>query len=165
MLVTGGVSWAEIALTTIAADDAVVIDQVGANLVDVLANDDAAVGGILSITDATQGANGTVVIATDGLSLTYEPVPDFCGEDSFTYTISDGLGGTDTAIVSVDVTCPELVEVHHHDDEATTTTLSRRRDDHHHRSRSQPPPRPLPSPPPRPPFRRLPNSTSRPPPT
>ncbi len=80
MLVTGGVSWADIALTTTAADDAVVVDQVGASLIDVLANDDVAVGGTLSITDATPATSGTVVIATDGLSLTYEPGPDFCGD-------------------------------------------------------------------------------------
>ena len=33
--------------------------------------------------------------------MTYTPQPDFIGEDRFTYTISDGRGGTATATVVV----------------------------------------------------------------
>jgi hypothetical protein len=38
-----------------------------------------------------------------GGSVQYEPSPDFNGQDSFTYTISDGNGGQDTATVSITV--------------------------------------------------------------
>ena len=69
----------------------------------VLANDRDADGDGLTITDATDGNNGSVVIAADGASATYTPSAGFAGEDSFMYTVSDGEGGTDTATVLVDV--------------------------------------------------------------
>ncbi len=39
----------------------------------------------------------------NGTSVSYTPNPDFFGNDSFTYTISDGNGGFDTATVNVAV--------------------------------------------------------------
>lgn len=60
----------------------------------------------LSIVSVTDGAHGTVEFTEDG-TVTYLPGPDFDTEsaqsDSFTYTISDGLGGTATATVNVTV--------------------------------------------------------------
>ena len=56
----------------------------------------------LFVTSVEQGANGSTVINTDG-TITYTPVPDFNGSDSFDYTISDGDGGSATATVSVTV--------------------------------------------------------------
>jgi hypothetical protein len=44
-----------------------------------------------------------VSISTGGARLTYDPAGNTVGPDSFTYTISDGHGGTDTATVQVDV--------------------------------------------------------------
>jgi len=67
--------------------------------IDVLANDSDVDGDTLSISSVTQGANGAV--ATDGTSVTYSPVLNFYGTDSFTYTVSDGNGGSDTATVTV----------------------------------------------------------------
>jgi hypothetical protein len=54
------------------------------------------------VVDATQGANGSVTIGTDS-TLTYAPAKNFSGNDTFTYTISDGRGGTGTATVSVTI--------------------------------------------------------------
>ena len=56
----------------------------------------------LTIDSVTQGANGTVVIG--GSDVIYTPTGNFNGSDCFTYTISDGRGGTDVATVSVTVT-------------------------------------------------------------
>src|SRR3989304_3498173 len=38
-----------------------------------------------------------------GPGIDYTPDPTYTGPDSFTYTISDGNGGTDTATVLIDV--------------------------------------------------------------
>jgi VCBS repeat-containing protein len=70
--------------------------------VDVLANDTDADNTRLMVISATQGANGSVTINTDS-TLTYAPNRDFCGTETFTYTLSDGKGGTDTATVNVTI--------------------------------------------------------------
>lgn len=65
-------------------------------------NEDSSV----SITlDASVGndANGSVSITGDGGVVNYRPRNGFTGIDNFTYTVSDGLGGTATANVTVDV--------------------------------------------------------------
>ena len=69
--------------------------------IDVLANDTDPDGDPLSIVDVSQPANGTVVVSGD--QIRYQPEQLFFGEDSFTYTISDGRGGEDSATVFVDV--------------------------------------------------------------
>lgn len=67
----------------------------------VLANDSDADHDTLTITSFTQGAHGTVANNGNG-TLSYTPAGGFTqGTDSFTYTISDGNGGTATASVSV----------------------------------------------------------------
>jgi hypothetical protein len=68
----------------------------------VLANDSDPENDPLSIDSFTQGANGSVTQNPDG-SLKYTPNADFNGQDSFTYTITDGNGGQDTATVTVNV--------------------------------------------------------------
>ncbi|MFC1867172.1 Ig-like domain-containing protein [Thermodesulfobacteriota bacterium] len=70
-----------------------------------LGNDTDVEGSTLTIAGFTQPANGTVTDNGDN-TFTYTPNPDFIGSDSFTYTVSDGNGGTDTAIVSVTVNYP-----------------------------------------------------------
>jgi hypothetical protein len=49
----------------------------------------------------TAASKGTVIITDGGTTVTYEPDPNGFGADSFTYTISDGHGGSDTATVHV----------------------------------------------------------------
>jgi hypothetical protein len=70
----------------------------------VLANDSFApdTGETLTVTAVTQGSNGSVTFTATGVS--YTPNANFFGSDSFTYTISDGNGGSDTATVNVTVT-------------------------------------------------------------
>jgi len=70
---------------------------------DVVANDsDPDTTDTLSVSAVTQGASGSVVNNGDG-TVTYTPDVGFIGLDSFTYSISDGNGGGDTATVSATV--------------------------------------------------------------
>ncbi len=57
---------------------------------------------MLSVTDVSQGTNGSVTINPDD-TLSYSPNANFYGSDTFTYTISDDKGLTDTAKVNVTV--------------------------------------------------------------
>ena len=68
-------------------------------------------GDALSVISNTQGSNGSVSIAAS--SATYTPNSGFVGADSFTYTISDGRGGSATASVSITVldTLPPVITV------------------------------------------------------
>lgn len=77
-----------------------------ANTLAVLANDAIApdTGETLNVTAVTQGSQGgTVQIASGGGSVTYSPAAGFTGSETFTYTVSDGNGGTDQATVTVQV--------------------------------------------------------------
>ncbi|MGE2693022.1 Ig-like domain-containing protein, partial [Mycolicibacterium pulveris] len=85
----------------VAVDDAVTVDEDGVAVVGVLGNDTDLDGDELSVTAAGAAGNGTVTLV-DGV-LTYTPDTDFHGTDWFTYTISDGNGGTATATVYVTV--------------------------------------------------------------
>ncbi|MFT5727674.1 MAG: hypothetical protein ACI8PB_001812 [Desulforhopalus sp.] len=73
----------------LAADDNVLISEKVAITIDVLANDTDQDGDTLTITEVTQGAQGSVQIIGSG-SLLYTPVKKFKSSDSFSYTISDG---------------------------------------------------------------------------
>ena len=56
------------------------------------------IGDTLTFTKASDPAHGTVVVNTDG-TYTYTPAANYFGPDSFTYTVSDGKGGTVTKTV------------------------------------------------------------------
>ena len=60
---------------------------------------------VLSFALDTDVSNGTLVFNPDG-AFDYTPAGGFFGQDSFSYTASDGNGGTDTAIVTIDVSGP-----------------------------------------------------------
>ena len=74
--------------------------------IDVLANDTDAEGDTLTVTSVTQGTNGSVTIDAVSGKPVYTADAGFSGSDSFTYTISDGNGGTSTATVNVTVIGP-----------------------------------------------------------
>ncbi len=56
----------------------------------------------LSVTGTSYAGPGTLFFNPDG-SFTYQPAPDFTGDDTFTYTISDGNGGSVTGTVTINV--------------------------------------------------------------
>jgi hypothetical protein len=81
-----------------------VAEDSGANPFGVLGNDTDPNGDTLAVGSVTQGTNGSVAITGGGTGVSYTPNADYFGGDSFTYTVDDGNGGTDTATVSVNVT-------------------------------------------------------------
>lgn len=76
-----------------------------ARTLNVLANDSFPAGGAGSIQSFTQGQNGTVALQGSGetATLLYTPANGFDGEDFFTYTITDGSFGTQSALVTITV--------------------------------------------------------------
>jgi hypothetical protein len=89
-------------LMPVAKDDETVTDEHTPVVIPVLDNDYDPDDDTLAVDSVTQGANGFVAIV-DEQHVSYGPEPGFSGIDEFTYTISDGRGGTDTASVSVTV--------------------------------------------------------------
>src|SRR5882724_6714326 len=68
-----------------------------------LGNDTDADHDALTIASVGPAAHGTVTLNQDG-SVSYAPGSNYNGPDSFTYTVSDGHGGTSSAQVSLTVT-------------------------------------------------------------
>jgi hypothetical protein len=84
-----------------AADDSATTAEDTAVVIDVLDNDSDADGDTLYVDSVTQGSHGSVV--NNGTDVTYTPDADYCGADSFSYVVTDGVL-TDTATVAVAVT-------------------------------------------------------------
>ena len=82
-------------------DVATVTEDTTGNIINVVANDSDPDGDLLTVASAS-ALNGTAT--PSGSSVVYTPNADFSGQDTITYTISDGNGGTDTATVAVTVT-------------------------------------------------------------
>ena len=85
-------------------DTAVTVEIAPVNIA-VLANDTVQNGQPLAMVSFTQPGGGLVSPNGDG-TLRYTPLTNFMGLDTFTYTISDGTGGTNTATVTVMVNAP-----------------------------------------------------------
>ncbi|MFA5911138.1 MAG: N,N-dimethylformamidase beta subunit family domain-containing protein [Vicinamibacterales bacterium] len=84
-------------------DSTTVLEDSGASTLTVLSNDsDPDAGQTLTVTGVTQGANGSVAIV-GGMAVSYTPAANYFGSDSFTYTISDGHGGSATGTVAMTV--------------------------------------------------------------
>jgi outer membrane protein OmpA-like peptidoglycan-associated protein len=109
----GGTDTANVVVTVTAVNDppdarddlTKVGEDAAATPLDVLANDTFApdVGETLTIVAVTQPAEGVVAITGGGTGLTFDPNNDFIGIATFTYTINDGNGGSDTATVQVGI--------------------------------------------------------------
>lgn len=87
-----------------AVDDAYSVDEDGTLSNNVLANDSDANGDALSVIaeTITTAAGGTVELLANG-DFTYTPAADYNGVDGFTYTVEDGNGGSDSAMVSITI--------------------------------------------------------------
>ena len=70
-----------------------------------VANDTDPDADALMVTNVGTPAHGTVVINLDG-TVTYIPITGYTGPDTFTYTVSDGQGGTSIANVTLNVGTP-----------------------------------------------------------
>ncbi len=121
--VTGG-DTATVTVTVTCVDDpAVAVDDAAtvtedstSNTINVLANDSDAEGDAFSVTAASSPTANGGTVANGGSNVSYTPAANFCGSDSFTYTVTGG----DTATVTVTVTCVDDPAVAVND--ATTVT-------------------------------------------
>lgn len=88
----------------VAFDDYFVVSEDSSdNSFNVLENDYDSDGDSVIITSAGSALHGTVTF--DENYIYYSPDDNYCGSDSILYTISDGNGGTDTAVVGVTINC------------------------------------------------------------
>jgi hypothetical protein len=84
-----------------AVEDTATTDEGASVTIDVLDNDTDPDNDPLNIADVTQPDNGST--SEQNGEIEYQPNDGFVGTDSFTYTVADGNGGTDTATVNVTV--------------------------------------------------------------
>ena len=85
----------------VAVNDVFIVPCRSQLTLDVLANDTDKDGDSLTITGITQPTKASISIGPNGKSLTYIPSGVCFVNDTFTYTISDGKGGTATATVTL----------------------------------------------------------------
>lgn len=100
----------------VAVDDAASTTAGDAVTIDAAANDTDVDGDDLTVTAVGDVTNGDVEIV-DG-AVAYTPDATYSGEESFTYTVSDGNGGQDEGTIVVAVAAAAV------DDSATTTATS-----------------------------------------
>ena len=103
----------------IANNDNASLTEDGAITLSVLANDSDGDGDTLSLTTTTAASHGTVT--QSGAQLIYQPIANYNGDDTFSYSLSDGFGGSASAQVFLTITPvndPPLAT----NDSATVTT-------------------------------------------
>lgn len=100
----------------VANDDTYAVVQNTATVLAVLGNDTDADGDTLTVQSVSTPTHG--VAALSGGTLTYTPNTSYTGSDSFTYTVGDGHGNSDTATVNLVVAATIGVPVAN-DDTAT----------------------------------------------
>jgi outer membrane protein, adhesin transport system len=97
----------------IAGDDSLEVEGHGVLIIaqsQLLANDSDPNGDLLTITDFTKAMSGKLAFSKEK-NLVYRPEESFEGIDSFTYTVSDGKGGSATASVSIRVVQSSLIDL------------------------------------------------------
>ncbi len=107
----GGTAMATVSVTITASNDApvaddetaAVLEDAPATAIPVLIGDTDIDGDALAIISVSAASRGTVAITGGGAGLTYQPDPDENGADAFTYRVSDGVGGSDVAAVSITI--------------------------------------------------------------
>lgn len=87
----------------VAVDEKVSTTEDRARTVEVTANDSRPSGGPLTVSVADQPVRGTATV--QGEAVRYEPRKDWCGVDSFDYTVTDAAGRSATGTTTVRVRC------------------------------------------------------------
>jgi hypothetical protein len=108
----GGTSTATVHITInqvndapVAVDDTATLDEdADLSVIDVLPNDTDVDGDALRVISAGPAANGGTGFTAGGTGVKYRPNANFNGLDTVPYTISDGHGGTSSAVVHITVT-------------------------------------------------------------
>jgi Ca2+-binding RTX toxin-like protein len=85
-----------------AEDDFAAVAEDGNVLIEVLANDTDADGDLLRVLELGTPEHGNVSQGPDG-SIMYVPMPDWFGEDKFTYVVDDGRFGRTLATVTIEI--------------------------------------------------------------
>jgi hypothetical protein len=88
----------------LAANDSASVAEGHSVTIPVLANDVDPDGDPLTVTSVGADAGADITINADQ-TISYAPHALTCGQDSFSYTISDGRGGSASATVVVGITC------------------------------------------------------------
>lgn len=99
--ITTGYVTLDIQSGTLAFNDTATTQEDAPILINVVENDVDTDGDPITITSVGNAGDGSVVNNGDG-TVSYSPRADFFGNDSFTYTISDGIN-SDTATVNITV--------------------------------------------------------------
>ena len=103
--IDGGTSAAPENSVPVAMADSATVDAGVAQKIDVLANDDGLLDGPLTVDLVTIPVNGQAQVNADN-TVTYTAFADYEGSDAFSYRITDADGETASALVSLDVQCP-----------------------------------------------------------
>lgn len=102
-------SLAEVQLLPIAVQDAATTTLNTPITIDVLANDSNPNNDPLTISTVGNPSHGTASIF--GNKVIYAPYSNYTGTDSFTYNISDGQGGSASALVTITIANEQQIDV------------------------------------------------------
>lgn len=103
-----------------AVNDLALTTQGMAVTINVVSNDSDPDGDPLTVESVTQPPHGTVINNNNG-TVKYTPNPNFGGIDVFSYTINDGQGGKDSAMVAVMVDPIVILQDDHNGNCVTVT--------------------------------------------
>jgi len=71
-------------------DATTVLEDSAATTIDVLTNDTDVDAGPKTVASVTQPTNGSSAVTNAGADLTYTPNANYCGTDTFAYTLNGG---------------------------------------------------------------------------